>query len=75
MNEQTNWWILPTRQPIDVLQRIEHPEWREIISAMCLCADKRIISSYSEDLYGPKNEMFSTKLMLLFISCGLIFYG
>jgi hypothetical protein len=66
---------LPTRQPIVVLERLEeHPEWREIVvSAMCLRADKRIISSYSEDLYGPKNKMFSRKLMLPFILCGLKF--
>jgi hypothetical protein len=66
---------LPTRQPIVVLERLEeHPEWREIVvSAMCLHADKRIISSYSENLYGPKNKMFSRKLMLPSILCVLKF--
>jgi hypothetical protein len=78
MSEQTNMQILSTWQPIVVLEKLEEelPEWREIVvSAMCLCADKRIISSSSEDLYGRKNKMFSRKLLLHFISCGLIFYG
>ena len=63
MSEQTNWRIPPTRQPIVVLQRIEEDhEWREImVSAMCLCADKRFVSSYIKDLYGPKNKLFSRK--------------
>jgi hypothetical protein len=46
--------FLPTRQPVVVLHRLEEqlPEWREVmLSAVCLCADKRIMSSYSEDLY------------------------
>ena len=67
---------LPTRQPIVVLERVEEqfPEWREIlVSAMCMCADQRIISSYSEDFYGPKNKTFSRKLMLPLIFCGLRF--
>ena len=64
--------------PIIVLQRVKEQflAYREImVSAMCLCADKRIKSSYSEDLYGPKNKMFSRNLMLPFIFCGLRFYG
>ena len=68
--------ILPTRQPIVVLERAEEqfPEWREILgSAMCLHADQRIILSYCEDLYGPKNKMFSRKLMLPLIFCCLRF--
>jgi hypothetical protein len=75
MSEQRNWRIPPTTQPIVVLQRIEEdPEWREVmVSAMCLCADKRIVLSYSEDLYGPKKEMFSSNLMLHIISFGLRF--
>jgi hypothetical protein len=38
--------FLPTRLPKIILQRVEEefPIWREItVSAMCLCADKRII--------------------------------
>jgi hypothetical protein len=64
-----------TRQPRIVLQRVEQvPAVREImVSAMCLCADKRIISSYSEDLYDPKHKMFSRNLTLHFILCGLRF--
>ena len=42
------------------------PEWSKIV----LCADKRITSSYSEDLCGRKNKMFSRNLMLRFIFCG-----
>jgi len=69
---------LPTRRPIVILERVEDqfPEWREIlVSAMCLHADQRIILSYCEDLYGPKNKMFSRKLMLPLIFCGLWFQG
>ena len=51
----------PTLMPIIVLQRFEEqwPPLREVmLSAMCPCADKRIISSYSEDSYGQKNNVF-----------------
>jgi hypothetical protein len=61
MSKQTNLQILSTWQPIVVLEKLEEqfPEWREIVvSAMCLCSDKTIVSSYSEDLYGPMNKMF-----------------
>jgi len=54
-----------------VLQRVEEqiPFVREImVSALCLCSDKRIISAYFEDLYGPKNKMFSRNLILLSFS-------
>jgi hypothetical protein len=46
--------FLPTRRPEVVLQTVEEQflALREImLSAMCLCVDKRIMSSYSEDLY------------------------
>jgi hypothetical protein len=46
-----------------------------MVSAVCLCADNRIISSYSEDLYGPTNKMFSSILILPFIFFGFRFYG
>jgi hypothetical protein len=68
--------FLPKRLPKIVLQRVEEelPFWRDImVSAMCPGADKRIISSYFEDLNGPSNKMFSNNLMLAFIFCGLIF--
>ena len=57
---QSNMENPPTRLPRVVLQRVEQvPALREImVSAVCLCADKRIISYYSEDLYDPKDEMF-----------------
>ena len=42
------------------------------MTAMCLCADKRI-TFYSEDLCDPKNKMFSRNLMLPLIFCGLRF--
>jgi len=32
------------------------------VTAMCLCADKRVVSSYSEDLYGLKNN-FSFRIL------------
>jgi hypothetical protein len=73
---QTSMQVLPTRVPIIILQRLEEqfPEWTEIMgTVMCLRADRTIISSYSKDLYGPKNKMFSRKLMLPFIVCGLKF--
>ena len=65
-----------TRLPKIVLQRVEEefPNWREImVSAMYPRADKRTISSYFEDLYGPNNKMFTRNLMLPFIFCGLVF--
>jgi len=40
------------------------------VSAMCVCADKIIISSYSEDLHGPKNKMFSR--MFCYISFSVV---
>jgi hypothetical protein len=43
---QSSMQFLPTRVPKIVLQRVEEefPIWREIIvSATCLCADKRIV--------------------------------
>jgi len=43
-----------------------------MVSAMCLCADKRIISTYFEDLYSPNNKMFCRNVMLPFIFCGVI---
>jgi len=57
---QSSVQFLPTRLPRIVLQRVEQvPVVREImVSAMCLCADKRIILYYSEDLYGPKTKCF-----------------
>jgi len=63
--------FLPTRLLIIVLQRVEEqiPAVREImVSALCLCADKRIISAYFEDLCGPKYKMISRNLMLLSFS-------
>ena len=75
---QSSMQFLPTRLPIIVLQRVEEqfPAYREImVSAVCLCADNRIISSYSEDWYGPTNKMFYRNLMLPFSFCGVRFYG
>jgi len=48
---QSSMQFLPTRQPVVVLHRLEKqfPEWSDImLSAVCLYADKRIMSSYSE---------------------------
>ena len=62
---QSSMQFLPTMLPIIVLQRVEEqfPASREImVSAMYLCADKRIILFYSENLYGPKNKTFSSIL-------------
>ena len=72
---QSNMAFPPAQLPRILLQRVEQVSAvREImVSAMCLCADKRIISSYSEDLYDPKDKMFSQNLTLLFIFCGLRF--
>jgi hypothetical protein len=58
---QSSVQFLPTRLPIIVWQRVEEqfPAFIvTMVTAMCLCADKRIISCYSEDLYGPKDKMF-----------------
>jgi hypothetical protein len=67
---------LPTRLPIIVLQSVEEklPPVREVmVRAVCLCADKTIISSYSGYYYVPKNNMFPLDLMLPFIFCGVRF--
>jgi hypothetical protein len=50
--------FLPTRLPVIVLWRVEaqFSALREmIVGAMCLCGDKRILSSYFEDMNGLKN--------------------
>jgi len=72
---QGNMQFHPTRQPKIILQRVEEfPIWREIVvSAMCLCADQRIILPYFEVLYGPNNKMYFRNFMLSFISCSLTF--
>jgi hypothetical protein len=50
---QSSMHFLPTRVPIIVLQGVEEqfPAFRDtMFNAICLCADKRILSSYSEVL-------------------------
>jgi len=66
---QSNMAFPPAQLPRIVLQRVEQvPTVREImVSAICLCADKRIIS-YSEDLYDPKDKMFSQNLYCISFS-------
>jgi hypothetical protein len=44
-----------------------------MLSAVCLCADTRIMSCYSDDLYGRKNKMFSRNLNANIRFCGLGF--
>jgi len=47
---QSNMQYLPTRLPIIILQRVEEqlsPVRGVMVGAVCLCAEKRIISSYS----------------------------
>jgi len=59
-----------------MLQRVEEqfPAFRDtMLSAVCLCADKRILSIYSGDLYGPKNKMFYRTLVLPITFYGLSF--
>jgi hypothetical protein len=73
---QSSMQFVAARQPIIVLRRVEEqfPAYKEMmVSAMCLCADNRIIVSYCEDLYGQKNKMFCTILMLPFVFYGLRF--
>ena len=58
---QSSMQFRPTRRPVVVLQAFEEqfPALREIMpSAMCMCADKRIVSSYSGDLYVQKNKTY-----------------
>ena len=71
---QSSIQSLPTRLPIILLERVEEqfPAVREItVSAMCLCAYRRIVLSYNENLYIPKNKMFSINHTVVFILCGL----
>ena len=73
---QSSMQFLPARLPLIVLQSVKGqlPAYREImVSAVCLCADNRIILSYSEGWYGPTNKMFYRNLTLPFILCGLRF--
>ena len=42
---------------------------------LCACVQTRIMSCYSEDLYGRRNKMFHRNLVLPFIFCGLRFLG
>jgi hypothetical protein len=73
--------LLPTRLPINVLQRVEEvfPAVREIIlTAIYLCADKRILSSYSQ-CFMAQNKMLasmfliSVVLKVLCTFCSIIF--
>jgi len=71
---QSSTQFLPTRLPIILLERVEEqfPSVREIIvNAMCLCAYRRVISSYSEEFYIAKQKVFSRNHMVLFILCFL----
>jgi len=61
-----------------VLQRVVEqlsPVREVMVVAVWLCADKRIISSYSGDFYDSKNKRFSWDLVLTFVCCGLRFWG
>ena len=49
---QSSLQFLPARRPVVALQGLEEQfsEWSDImLSAVCLCADKTVMSSYSED--------------------------
>ena len=75
---QSSMQFLPTRLPVIILRRVEEqfPALMKImVSAMCLCADKIILSSYSDDFFffGSENKIFSWYLMQPFIFCGLRF--
>jgi hypothetical protein len=53
--------FLPKRLPVIILQRVEEqfPALMKIVAiAICLCADKRIVSSYSEDFLAQKTKCF-----------------
>ena len=59
---------------IIVLERDEEqfPAVREIIvSAMCLCVYRGVVSSYSENFYIVKDKILCRNHMILFILCGL----
>jgi len=65
---QSSMQYLPTRQRIIILQSVEEQlsAVREVtVGAVHLCGDKRFISPYSRDLYGPVNKMFSRVLCYL----------
>jgi len=57
VSSQSSMQCLPTWLPIIILWRAEEqlPLVREVmVGAVCLCADKTIISSYSGYFYGSK---------------------
>jgi len=75
---QSSMQCLPTRLPVIVLQRVEEQlsAVREVmVGAVCLCADKIILSLYSWFFCGSKDKMFSWDLMQPFIFCGFRFRG
>ena len=77
-NLQSSMQFLPTRLPVIVWQRVEEqfPACRvTMVTAVCLCADKRITSYYSEDLYGSKKKCFLGILCSLSFSVVLDFKG
>jgi hypothetical protein len=65
--------FLPTRLPVIALQRVEEelPVSEIMVGVICLCADKRVLPSYSREI--PKNKMFSRNHMVPYIFCGLSF--
>ncbi len=65
---QSSMQFLPTRLPVIVLQRVEEefPAYREImVSAVCLCADNRIVLSYSEVCVVQRTKCFLVFLYYL----------
>jgi len=58
---QNTMQFLPTRLAIVVLKSVEEqfPASRKImVSAVCLCADRRILPSYSQDCMAQRAKCF-----------------
>ena len=65
---QSSMQLLLRRWPFVVIQRLEKqfPERIEaLMSAVCLCADKRFMSFYCEALYGRKYKLGKFLLILV----------
>jgi len=82
VSSQSSMQYLPTWLPIIILQRTEEPllAVREVkVRAVCLCADKRIILSYSGGFVWLKGQKIflgscATFNFMLFQILRLIYY-
>jgi hypothetical protein len=69
---------LARRVPKIILQRVEeiYPTLNErLVSVLCLCVQKRMLSPYSLHSHGHRNYIFCDKLVLFFSAILNLFYA